>query len=89
MVGMEKFFAQALALDRSFDSEREAKVLRDLTDALETKDADRFAQICAQWDQMTRMEDWLVETALVAKKFAESAGDVAVGGGVDDEDEFA
>jgi Soluble NSF attachment protein, SNAP len=71
MIGMKKQMGEWNQLDRGFDNEREGRFLQEMMAAMEAQDADGFAQIAANWDQMTKMEDWMVTVLLVAKKHAE------------------
>jgi alpha-soluble NSF attachment protein len=71
VVGTKKALESWNQLDRGFDGEREGRFIRDLTEALEAQEPDKVAQIAADWDRMTKMEDWMVTVLLHVKKLAE------------------
>lgn len=75
VVGTKKALESWNQLDRGFDSEREGRFLHDLTGALEAQEPDSVAQIAADWDRMTKMEDWQVTVLLAVKKAAEGEAD--------------
>ena len=60
-------------LDASFSDKRECKFLGDLAEAFEEGDEDRFTEVIAEFDSMTRLDAWKTKLLLAAKKQLQAA----------------
>lgn len=65
-------------LDPNFAGSREDKFLRDLADAVEEGDVDKFTDVVADFDSLTRLDAWKTTLLLRVKKRIPEEGEVSL-----------
>jgi alpha-soluble NSF attachment protein len=62
-------------MDSSFSGTRECALIEKLIQAIENNDSEEFSQSLAEFDRMTKLDDWKTSLLLLVKRNIQSDGE--------------